>query len=467
MSRNNDSDSTLSSTFDAITSDCPQIRILVLGKTGCGKSSLINKAFGLEKDLAKVSHDLPGEADINREFRHPSNNRFILHDSEGFEPGQDAKFNTVKRFIEERDRSEVPQKDRLHVVWICISVPMANDRVVETGIMEIFKMVQGRSIPAIVVFTKYDKLATVALGEAGDDIDGFSDEEVWRYMKNKAKEAAETLCICPWRKEVGKAPLMVSIHEEFEETIQELIKATDEEIQQQSGIPSHTEPRALNFAAAQRMNPGIKIDASVGIGKLKHWSKLLPKTDFTGKQLRQCLDVIHRDIVLVWNIRNSSYLAGDDFKVKMSVLVDDLVANPDTPTPSDGLRVATVAALASAASSPAGIVILVVGSAVLIAKWLFDVYQNTSHNIACVMAYIVDLTILMHRLSEVEISEERVISTLQDYARSEEIAQVHNDIRIFSGRMLSLSLEGNDAALTEIIRLIEKHRVRSGSTEHR
>ncbi|KIL65044.1 hypothetical protein M378DRAFT_178576 [Amanita muscaria Koide BX008] len=380
---------------------------------------------------------------------------------------------------------------------------MANDRVVETGVKEIFNMVQGR-IPAIVVFTKYDKLATVALGEAGDDIDGFSDEEVWRYMKNKAKEAAETLCICPWRKEVGKAPLMVSIHEEFEEIIQELIKATDEEIQQQSGIHSHTEPRALNFAAAQRMNSGIKIDASVGIGKLsmyahfvdvvlvfvhdhiysEHWSKLLPKTDFTGKQLRQCLDVIHRDIVLVWNIRNSSvgpvsphtygtdrywsqYLAGDDFKVKMSVLVDDLVANPDTPTPSDGLRVATVAALASAASSPAGIVILVVGSAVLIAKWLFDVYQNTSHNIACVMAYIVDLTILMHRLSEVEISEERVISTLQDYARSEEIAQVHNDIRVFSGRMLSLSLEGNDAALTEIIRLIEKHRVRSGSTEHR
>ena len=70
------------------------------------------------------------------------------------------------------------------------------------------------------------------------------------------------------------------------------------------------------------------------------------------------------------------------------------------------------------------------------------------------MAYIVDLTILMHRLSEIEILEERVISTLQDYARSGEIAQVHNDIRTFSRRMPSLRLEGNDAALTEIIRLI-------------
>ena len=143
---------------------------------------------------------------------------------------------------------------------------------------------------------------------------------------------------------------------------------------------------------------------------------------------------------------------------------------------------ATVAAIASAASNSAGIVILVVGSAVLIAKWLFDVYQNTcallsvqtsfssliypysSHNIACVMAYVVDFTILMQRLSQIEILEEHVISTLQDYARSGEIAQVHNDIRAFSGRMPSLRLEGSDAALVEIIRLIEKHRVRSSST---
>jgi len=149
----------------------------------------------------------------------------------------------------------------------------------------------------------------------------------------------------------------------------------------------------------------------------------------------------------------------------MSVLVDDLVTNPNTLTPSNGLTVATVAALASAASNPAGIAILAVGSVVLIVKWLFDVYQNTSHNIACIMAYIVDLTILMHRLSEIEMSEERVISTLQDYARSGEIAQVHNDIRTFSGRMPSLRLEGNDASLTEIIRLIEKHCVRSSSTD--
>jgi len=52
-------------------------------------------------------------------------------------------------------------------------------------------------------------------------------------------------------------------NERFNETIQTLIKATDSEIHQQTGISSHTEPSSLNFAAAQRLNNGIKIDASI------------------------------------------------------------------------------------------------------------------------------------------------------------------------------------------------------------
>ncbi|KAN0109799.1 hypothetical protein V8E52_008905 [Russula decolorans] len=50
----------------------------------------------------------------------------------------------------------------------------------------------------------------------------------------------------------------------------------------------------------------------------------------------------------------------------------------------------------------------------------------------------------MHRLSAIEISEERVVSTLQDYARSREIAQVHNDIRTFSNRIPSSRLRDKD-----------------------
>ena len=75
------------------------------------------------------------------------------------------------------------------------------------------------------------------------------------------------------------------------------------------------------------------------------------------------------------------------------------------------------------------------------------------------MGYIVDLTIVMHRLSAAEVSEERVVTVLQDYAKSKEISQVHNDIRKFVSDIPTLRLGDKDYPLNETIRLIEKHRV--------
>ena len=80
---------------------------------------------------------------------------------------------------------------------------------------------------------------------------------------------------------------------------------------------------------------------------------------------------------------------------------------------------------------------------------------------ACVMAYIVDLTIVMHRLSAIDISEESVLSALKDYAKSAEIAQVHNDIRRFCACIPCSRLGDKDYTLDETIRLIEKHRVQA------
>ena len=85
-----------------------------------------------------------------------------------------------------------------------------------------------------------------------------------------------------------------------------------------------------------------------------------------------------------------------------------------------------------------------------------DIYS--SHNVACVMTYIVDLEIIMHRLFAIEISEDRVVSTLESYARSREMVQVHNDIREFSRGIPSALLRDKDDTLDEIIRLIRKHR---------
>jgi hypothetical protein len=80
------------------------------------------------------------------------------------------------------------------------------------------------------------------------------------------------------------------------------------------------------------------------------------------------------------------------------------------------------------------------------------------------MAYIVDLTIVMHRLSAVDISEESVLSVVQDYFKSAEFAQVHNDIRTFCDSISGLRLGDRDYTLDETIRLIEKHRTQAPQT---
>jgi len=64
-----------------------------------------------------VEHNKPGEADIENEFSSKTNKFFILHDSKGFEPGDDDTFNKVKKFISQRSKEQSETKDRLHAIW--------------------------------------------------------------------------------------------------------------------------------------------------------------------------------------------------------------------------------------------------------------------------------------------------------------------------------------------------------------
>jgi hypothetical protein len=63
-----------------------------------------------------VSHQAAGKSDINYEILSADNERFVLHDSLGFEPGENDNFRTVQDFIERRSR--MPDlKDQLHAIW--------------------------------------------------------------------------------------------------------------------------------------------------------------------------------------------------------------------------------------------------------------------------------------------------------------------------------------------------------------
>jgi len=63
-----------------------------------------------------VSPFKPGIANVDKEHCSPENKFFVLHDSVGLEPGNNAHFNTVKNFISDRS-NKVELKDRLHAIW--------------------------------------------------------------------------------------------------------------------------------------------------------------------------------------------------------------------------------------------------------------------------------------------------------------------------------------------------------------
>lgn len=54
--------------------------------------------------------------DIHKELYSETNTRFILHDSNGFEPGENDNLVVVKQFIEKR-KNNVDIKEQLHAVW--------------------------------------------------------------------------------------------------------------------------------------------------------------------------------------------------------------------------------------------------------------------------------------------------------------------------------------------------------------
>lgn len=57
-----------------------------------------------------------GISDIDQEFVSPTNERFVVHDSLGFEAADERNMNIVKQFVARR-KAELQLKDQLHAVW--------------------------------------------------------------------------------------------------------------------------------------------------------------------------------------------------------------------------------------------------------------------------------------------------------------------------------------------------------------
>ena len=165
------------------------IRVLVCGNTGVGKSTLINKTFGVE--VTTSSDRTRGIHDVKQEITFDGRPDLIVHDSGGFEAGADTEFLAIEEFLKEKSHAE-EVKDRLHVIWFCVEINSA--RTLQTATEKLFQAVgqYAHEVPIVVVATKKDDFLDIEFmakkKELKRDKQPFDEELCEAYAEEKLRE---------------------------------------------------------------------------------------------------------------------------------------------------------------------------------------------------------------------------------------------------------------------------------------
>ncbi|KAJ7208525.1 hypothetical protein GGX14DRAFT_395676 [Mycena pura] len=441
---------------DEILKACPRLRVLVVGNTGVGKSSLISHAFGIPVDVnirsgpssVSISPREQGQCKIDDEIMAPENPLFVLHDSMGFVPGDENNYQLVEQFLQDRNASERQLADRVHIIWLCILIPHAGSRVIETGekkLLALATRLKGATVPLVAVFTQFDLLVSSVEIEKSVASENATDEEI----ENLSREIFQEKCIAPlneaaaelkykhinyaWTSGLSDAEHTKPDRESLANLIQITRNLVGEQFEGDAWIVSAMAQRA----SAQHWNEKYIF--------VQYWLGLASATNFAGFTLDTCLKTVHKEMTDSWNFYDpKDLLHSPEFVDRIRVLtqlvtVDEGKAKSWLSTDKDNNTQTILAVILGASVAAAlGPIIAGIGLAGWFVEFIASVYRNTPETLRCFMGYIIDLTLILDQLFLVVLSrklpriltKEDIDLAFESYENSD-LGRVHHDIRQF------------------------------------
>ena len=123
-----------------------KLNILIVGKTGVSKSTLINTIF--DEKLAKSGTGKP----ITQEIKCYTSTKqpdLAIYDTRGLELNTPDTITNIEQFLQDNHSKDPEQQ--IHIVWFCIAEP---SRRLEPTEIELFKAIKQHNFPLVAVITK-------------------------------------------------------------------------------------------------------------------------------------------------------------------------------------------------------------------------------------------------------------------------------------------------------------------------
>lgn len=123
-----------------------KLNILIVGKTGYGKSTLINTIFDEKLAQSGTGKPITQEIKCYTSTKQPD---LAIYDSRGLELNAPDTITNIEQFLSS-NHSKDPN-EQIHIVWFCIAEP---SRRLENPEIELFKAIKQRNFPLVAVITK-------------------------------------------------------------------------------------------------------------------------------------------------------------------------------------------------------------------------------------------------------------------------------------------------------------------------